>query len=160
MNRTSARITRLATLCLATVVACKPADKPPETSLGQPDLTAESKVALDSGNVLYRNGSAFTVKKADADAKKSYLDALAEYRLSAAKSPKHAAPYFGIYMTARALGDTALADSALAGIRARGGDLPPGAMHSGQPAPTMKSPGNPHAGLPGGVPPKAPGKGQ
>lgn len=69
------------------------------------ELTAESRAALDSGNVLYR--------------KKAYEAALERYRLAAQGSPAHAAPLFGIYMVARAQKNTSLADSALTAIRAR-----------------------------------------
>jgi hypothetical protein len=163
MNRMTAQFARLAIVLLATVVACKPADKSTSdqakadsarTAAGagaaqpQPELSAEAKVALDSGNALFRSGRALDLKKASADAKKAYTAALAEYRLAAQKSPQHAAPLFGIYMTAGALGNTALAESALAGIKARGEALPAGAMHSGQPAPTQlpaKAPGKAHS---------------
>ena len=66
--------------------------------------------ALDSGNVLFRH--------------KAYSAALTQYRAASALAPQHAAPLFGIYMVATATGDKALADSALAGIRARNGPLP------------------------------------
>ncbi|MDO8500853.1 MAG: hypothetical protein Q7S20_03330 [Gemmatimonadaceae bacterium] len=170
MNRTTAQFTRLAILLLATAVACKSADKTSNASTDQaradsahkaagvttgsaqpqPELSAEAKVALDSGNVLYRSGSDLDRKKASADAKRAYAAALTQYRLAAERSPKHAAPFFGIYMTARALGNIVLADSALAGIRERGGELPPGAMHSGEPAPAPAA---------ANAPAKAPSKG-
>ena len=69
-----------------------------------PELTAAYKAALDSGNVLFR--------------KKSFADALVQYRKAAAGSPGHASPAYGIYMVARATNNIALADSALADIRA------------------------------------------
>lgn len=69
-----------------------------------------ARAALDSGNQLYR--------------KKAYAAALAQYRAASALAPQHAAPYFGIYMVARATHDTAMADSALAAIRVRNGPLP------------------------------------
>ena len=74
-----------------------------------------ARAALDSGNQLYR--------------RKAYAAALARYREASALAPQHAAPYFGIYMVARATRDTAMADSALAAIRARNGPLP-AAPHS------------------------------
>jgi hypothetical protein len=69
-----------------------------------------ARAALDSGNVLYR--------------KKAYAGALAQYRAASALAPQHAAPYFGIYMVARATRDSAMADSALAAIRLRNGPMP------------------------------------
>jgi hypothetical protein len=74
-----------------------------------------AKAQLDTGNVYYR--------------KKAYAEALARYRAASALAPQHAAPLFGIYMVARATHDTAMADSALAGIRLRNGPLP-SAPHS------------------------------
>jgi hypothetical protein len=79
-------------------------------------LGPEAKAALDSGNALYR--------------RKAYVQALAEYRLASDRAPQHAAPLFGIYMVARAMNNSALADSAIAGIRARNGPLP--AVPAGQ----------------------------
>jgi hypothetical protein len=69
-----------------------------------------AQAALDSGNSLFR--------------RKAYAEALVKYRASAELAPQHSAPLFGIYMVAGATGNKALADSALAGIRARNGPLP------------------------------------
>jgi tetratricopeptide (TPR) repeat protein len=76
-----------------------------------------AKAALDTGNALYR--------------KKQYDAALAHYREASELAPQHAAPFFGIYMAARATGNTVLADSALAAIRVRNGPLPaaPRSLH-------------------------------
>ncbi len=68
-----------------------------------------AKTALDSGNAAFR--------------KKSYADALTHYRSASMLAPQHAAPFFGIYMVARAMNDTVLADSALSDIRRRNGPL-------------------------------------
>lgn len=68
-------------------------------------LPAAAAVALDSGNAAFRAGR-FDV-------------ALTAYRDAAAKAPDHAAPYYGLYMAARATKNVALADSALAAVRAR-----------------------------------------
>jgi hypothetical protein len=73
-------------------------------------LGPAAKAALDSANVLYR--------------RKSYADALVQYRAASALAPQHAAPFFGIYMVARATHNAAMADSALADIRLRNGPLP------------------------------------
>ena len=164
MNRTTARMTRLAMLLCATVVACKPAGKAAAAGEGGqqggppalPELSARAKVALDSGNVLYRSGSAADKKNERADAKKAYSAALVQYRLAAKGSPENAAPLIGVYMSALALEDRVLADSVYKELQVRGAAPPPGAMHSGEPEPT-KSPGNPHAGMP---PAKPPAKGR
>ena len=70
-----------------------------------------AKAQLDSGNALYR--------------KKLYAGALTHYRQASDLAPQHAAPFFGIYMVARATGNVAMADTALAAIRVRNGPLPP-----------------------------------
>ena len=70
-------------------------------------ITPAAKAALDRGNTLFRM--------------KDYAGALAQYREASALSPQHAAPLFGVYMVARAINDTRLADSAMAQIRLRNG---------------------------------------
>jgi hypothetical protein len=46
---------------------------------------------------------------------------MAAYRAAVKAAPDNAAPYFGIYMTAKKLGNSSLADSATAAIAARNG---------------------------------------
>jgi hypothetical protein len=117
---------------VAMSLACsKPADAPAKVPLGKapeaaapagasgPVLTAAAKKALDSGNVLFRAGSAAKKKNDAAGAKKQYADALLQYRQAAKDSPDHAAPWFGIQMVAKEQNNTSLADSAFAAIRAR-----------------------------------------
>ena len=110
----------------ATALACDAgSSKAPKVALGQenadsaraaagvqtaPTLGPDAKVALDSGNALFR--------------KKAYPAALAQYRLAAARAPRHAAPFFGIYMVAQATANKVLADSALANIRANNATAP------------------------------------
>lgn len=122
-------------LLAASMLACKASNgNPPDRSLAElradsahaaggvrnlvtPELSPEAKVALDSGNALFR--------------KKAYAAALTQYRLASTRSPRHAAPYFGIYMVAQATHNPTLSDSALANIRANNGVAPmPGAAHS------------------------------
>lgn len=135
MNGTLVPSRRLMVLLAASVLACKGSEgSQPKVPLdqmradsahavagvktqGTPELSPEARVALDSGNALFR--------------KKTYAAALAQYRLASARSPRHAAPYFGIYMVAQATKNTKLADSALANIRANNGVAPmPGFDHS------------------------------
>ena len=71
----------------------------------------EARAMLDSGNRLFR--------------KKDYAGALVQYRAASALEPQHAAPFFGMYMVARATHDSASADSALAAIRRRNGPMTP-----------------------------------
>ena len=68
-------------------------------------ITPKGQALLDSGNAAFR-------------ANKN-AEALAYYRRAAAEVPGHAAPWYGAYMAARALNDTALADSAMRMVRAR-----------------------------------------
>jgi hypothetical protein len=96
---------------------------PTATEAAHTLLGPEAKAALDSGNVFYR--------------RKSYPQALTQYRLASDRAPQHSAPLFGIYMVARATNDSALADSAMAGIRARNGPLAP--MGVGAPHPMTDS---------------------
>ncbi|MEP6495023.1 MAG: hypothetical protein ABJF01_20215 [bacterium] len=70
-----------------------------------------AKALLDSGNVLFR--------------KKEYTAALAQYRAASSLAPQHSAPLFGIYMVARATNNPGMADSALASIRLRSGQMTP-----------------------------------
>lgn len=86
------------------------ADSARRVAAGHALIGPAARAALDSGNVLYR--------------RKEYGAALAQYRAASALAPQHAAPFFGIYMVARATRDTAMADSALAAIRARNGPMP------------------------------------
>ncbi|CAN5488451.1 hypothetical protein BH09GEM1_BH09GEM1_10730 [soil metagenome] len=53
-----------------------------------------ANAALDTGNALYR--------------KKQYAAALIHYREAAELAPQHAAPFFGIYMVARATGNAGM----------------------------------------------------
>lgn len=71
----------------------------------------QALAALDSGNTLFRA--------------KNYRGALGLYRVAADLAPQHSAPLFGIYMVGRETKNTALADSALAEIRKRGGPATP-----------------------------------
>lgn len=73
------------------------------TSSAPSRLTGEAKVALDSGNVLFRA--------------KAYDLALAQYRRSAQLAPGDATPVFGVLMVGEATGNSRLADSARARIR-------------------------------------------
>jgi hypothetical protein len=66
-------------------------------------LTGEAKVALDSGNVLFRA--------------KAYDLALAQYRRSSQLAPGDPTPTFGVLMVGEATGNSRLADSARARIR-------------------------------------------
>ena len=103
----------------AALVACSDVNPAPKIPLGRRaehaaaaavaavPINANALVALDSGNALFR--------------RKAYAAALVQYRVAAQRAPEHAAPLFGVYMVARATNDTRLADSALAGIKARAG---------------------------------------
>jgi hypothetical protein len=85
-----------------------PADHPAIAGGQATPLPAPARAALDSANQAYRD--------------KRYEVALAAYRSAARAAPSSPAPVFGIYMAAKAMGRTALADSAMQVIRARSGD--------------------------------------
>lgn len=82
------------------------------------ELSPVAKRALDSANVLFRGGSAAKKLSDAAGAKRLYAEALLQYRQSVRASPNHAAPWFGVQMVAKEQNSKALADSALAAIRA------------------------------------------
>ena len=109
----------------ATVAALPPGHVPIPTTSGGTAITPVARALLERGNAAFR-----------AD---KYAEALAYYRRAGAEVPGHAAPWFGTYMAARALNDSALADSALRMMRAR--------------APGME--GHP-SGMPGDAPPASP----
>jgi len=109
----------------ATMLACTTNDDAVKVPLGQAtagdsaraiaaahaQIGPAARAALDSGNAYFR--------------KKAYAAALANYRAASALAPQHAAPFFGIYMVARATHDSSMADSALADIRRRNGPMAP-----------------------------------
>jgi hypothetical protein len=90
-------------------LAQRTADRPNTVEAAHAVIGPAARAALDSGNALFR--------------KKAYAGALAQYRAAAALAPQHSAPLFGIYMVGRATNDSAMADSALAGIRLRSGSM-------------------------------------
>lgn len=73
-----------------------------------PGLTPTAAAALEAGNAAYRE------KKLDV--------ALAKYQEAAAASPTHAAPWFGIFMAANEMKNSALADSAMRRVKALSAD--------------------------------------
>lgn len=111
MSSLSRFLSTASPLCVALLLgACgKSYDKgrgaPPATtgSTTKP-MPAAAQIALDAGNAAYKE------KKMDA--------ALASYRAAAAAAPTHAAPWFGVYMVAGAMNNAALADSAMAQVKA------------------------------------------
>jgi len=73
-------------------------------------LPPRARAALDSGNAQLRS--------------RRYDAALASYRVAVAEAPGHVAPEFGVYLAAKRMGNTALADSALRIISAHTGGSP------------------------------------
>jgi hypothetical protein len=84
-----------------------PAPAPPQTAtlVRDSSLGTAARSALDRGNAEFRAGR--------------YEVALTHYRSAVAASPGAAAPYFGMYMAAKKLGNAALADSAQAEVARR-----------------------------------------
>ncbi len=136
----------LAAAALVVVSACDAKDEQPHTPLSQ--LTGQSAsgtMAADSPGVAGAPSAALSdssrralTRGNEAMRAKKYDEALREYRAAAAGSPHNAAPYFGIQMAARAMGNAALADSAARRIRA----LSP-AADSAQADPHALPPGHP-----------------
>ena len=97
----------LPVLAVALIVGCGSRDDGASDAgadrSGPPKITGEARMALDSGNVLFRA--------------KAYDLALEQYRRSAALVPNDVTPVFGILMVGQATNNTRLADSARARIR-------------------------------------------
>lgn len=105
-------------LAVLAVLACKGSDEAPKLPLGHPPIASdeasstaaapliegEAKVALDSGNALYKA--------------KAYQLALDQYRRAADLAPREEAPLFGMLMVASSTSDARLADSVTALMRA------------------------------------------
>lgn len=95
---------------LLALVACRPADQRTETvdararEEARTSLSDSARAALDRGSDAFRG--------------RDYQAALRLYRRAAELAPDAAAPWFGVYMAERALGNVAAADSALARARA------------------------------------------
>ena len=105
------------------------------SSGGRATLPHDAAAALDDANAAFRAGR--------------YDAALRGYRTAAERAPTNAAPYYGIYMVARQLRDSALADSAMVALRARtpvGATLSDSAMaaaHAGAGGAGALPPGHP-----------------
>lgn len=95
---------------VASAGSAAPHGQTPLPAQAQSPLPPRARVALDSGNAQLRA--------------KRYDAALASYRLAVTEAPGHVAPEFGVYMAAKRLGNTALADSALRIINAHTGGSP------------------------------------
>jgi hypothetical protein len=155
----SRRIIALAPALLVALAACDTSDsagRQPLAASGAaadmaagapaPELPPAAMTALDAGNTAYRA--------------KQFDDAIAKYREAAAAAPQHAAPWFGVFMAANELKNTALADSAMARVKALSADPAALGAHadvtSGAAAPPGGSlpPGHPNAQpeLPAGHP--------
>ena len=104
----------VAVVALVSAAACDSPDKAGRQSLssaaGQsgPKLPLAALNALDAGNASYRA--------------KNYSEAMAKYREATLAAPEHAAPWFGLYMVANEVKNTALADSAMKRVKALSAD--------------------------------------
>lgn len=92
-------------VCLALIGACRPDDqstgsiKQEDVRKARTELPRAAVAHLDSGNAAYRA--------------KDYPRAIQHYQAATRIDSEQAAPWFGIYMAERALGNVAAADSAL-----------------------------------------------
>jgi len=133
-----------------TMAACSASDNAPKVPLGTAASAAEApagaagvplpqaaKDLLEAGNSAYRA--------------KQFDVAIARYREAAVAAPKHAAPWFGVYMAATATKNAALADSANERVQALSADTSaltahadaaagPGPLPPGHPGSTSKLP--------------------
>ena len=171
MSSSLRSIAGVSPLCVALLLgACGKADRaegaaspdgaPAAGAAPVSDLPAAARTALDAGNAAYRA--------------KDMDGALASYRAAAAAAPGRAAPWFGVYMVAADMKNMALADSAMANVKAyspqsdaleehartaaaSGSDA---ALPPGHPSAQALPPGHPSALPPAhpAVPATAPGK--
>ena len=137
-----------------TMVACGASDDAAKVPLGAQapaaseapaapgvPLSEAAKDLLDAGNNAYRA--------------KQFDVAIAKYREAAVAAPKHAAPWFGVYMAANAMKNTALADSANERVEALSADTSALNAHADAASiPGALPPGHPNTGakLPPGHP--------
>ena len=153
------RLTGAALLCLANAACSGRGDDRADTSRA---ASAPAVVHASGGRATLPHDAAAALDDANADFRAGRYDAaLRGYRVAAERAPTNAAPYYGIYMVARQLRDSALADSAMAAMRARttvgatltdsavaaahGGAAAGGALPPGHPslAPRALPPGHP-----------------
>jgi hypothetical protein len=83
-----------------------------EVTPGRTAITGKARVALDSGNALYKA--------------KSYPNALAQYRRAATLAPREEAPLVGMMMVANVTNNPKLADSVATRLRSLQGSLTAG----------------------------------
>lgn len=106
---------------------CSREDEGPRVPLGSTPAAQSSTLSELSRAALAEGNAEFRARR--------YEQALDAYRRAAAESPQDVAPLWGIQMTAKAMGNTTLADSAVERMRA----IAPGAAPlTGQ---------DPHAGV-------------
>ena len=109
-------------LVIVTLVACGKSDTSGRQLLGTPPNAGASPSGGASGpqlplaamNALEAGNAAYRAKQFDV--------ALARYREAAVAAPAHAAPWFGVYMVANEMKNTALADSAMGNVKALSAD--------------------------------------
>jgi hypothetical protein len=104
---------RALALPITVVAACSAPDRANQLPLGAGGssgapasanrLPLTVVAALDSGNSAMRIDD--------------YSRAIAQYRVAAEGAPDHAAPWFGLYMAAKEVNDSVLADSAMRQVR-------------------------------------------
>lgn len=116
----------LGLLAVAVVAACSRDANGGKIPLASASIASDSVRALEEAHALLGPGAKAALDRGNAFFRRSqFTEALAEYRAAAVLAPQHAAPLFGVYMVGRATNNTALADSAMAGIRLRSSSLSP-----------------------------------
>jgi hypothetical protein len=147
VSRAIAALIFVSTAMAATGCGKEERGEPIGGTRGDGSLPLAVRSALDEGNAHYRGGQ--------------FEAALASYREAATAAPGEAAPWYGVYMAATALGNQQLADSAMTRINASGGvdgalsDSTVRDMHTGGGGGAMPK-GHPPADAGGALPPGHP----
>ncbi|MBL0172054.1 MAG: hypothetical protein IPP90_15285 [Gemmatimonadaceae bacterium] len=122
MSRSSRFTTATTALALISMVACGTSDTAGRQPIGsvsdaasaEPTDASGPKLPLAALNALNAGNTAYRAKQFDV--------ALASYREAAVAAPAHAAPWFGMYMVASEMKNTALADSAMGHVKSLSAD--------------------------------------
>jgi tetratricopeptide (TPR) repeat protein len=101
----------------ALALACAKDDSGPKTPISStPTASAATGEATPSKNPLPEAARPFLDSANASFRAKKYDESLAQYRKAIAAAPKHPAPWYGVYMVAQKLNNTALADSAFKAV--------------------------------------------
>jgi hypothetical protein len=151
-------MSRVLAVAACVVTAACSGDAAPKVPLGEAAPAASEAQTGSVANPLPPAAMGLLEAGNNAYRAKQFDVAIAKYREAAAAAPKHAAPWFGVFMAASASGNTALADSASARVQMLSADTSALTAHTDAASGAALPPGHPTAGakLPPGHPdPKA-----